>query len=145
MHNDQQAWSLQRTLYSFACTQHAFGELPQKTTMVIEESRKICTHSFQPTYELRKWRSSFLAIEFVYAIKTRRRFHSIKLWQDLGHYWLPSLRWKGLHFLLFRINKLNRDFFHWQFFSLVCPMRNHVTLPLSHQSLSACKHGGYRE
>ena len=40
MHNDQQAWSLQRTLYSFACTQHAFGELPQKTTMVIEESKQ---------------------------------------------------------------------------------------------------------
>ena len=40
MHNDQQAWSLQRTLYSFACTKHAFGELPQKTTMVIEESKQ---------------------------------------------------------------------------------------------------------
>ena len=40
---------------------------------------------------------------------------------------LSSSRWKGLHFLLSRINKLNRDFFHWQCFSLVCPLRNHVT------------------
>ena len=41
---------------------------------------------------------------------------------------LSSLRWKGLHFVLSRINKLNRDFFHWRFFSLVCPLRNHVTI-----------------
>ena len=31
------------------------------------------------------------------------------------------------------------------FFSLVSPLRNHVTLLLSHQSLSAFKDGGYRE
>ena len=29
--------------------------------------------------------------------------------------------------------------------SLVCLLGNHVTLLLSHQSLSACKDGGYRE
>ena len=34
---------------------------------------------------------------------------------------LSSLRRKGLHFVLSRINKLNRDFFHCQCFSLVCP------------------------
>ena len=33
---------------------------------------------------------------------------------------LSSLRWNGLHFLLSRINKLNRDFFYCQCFSLVC-------------------------
>ena len=31
---------------------------------------------------------------------------------------LSSLRWKGLHFLLSWINKLNRGFFHWHFFHL---------------------------
>ena len=36
---------------------------------------------------------------------------------------LSSLRWKGLHYLLSRINKFNRDFFHWQCFSLVCPLK----------------------
>ena len=71
-------------------------------------------------------------------------FMYIEFWQDLRHYCLPwghlrsplhakkvtmitfthiltlsSLRWKGLHFLLSRINKLDRDFFHWQFFSFV--------------------------
>ena len=30
-------------------------------------------------------------------------------------------------------------------FSLVCPLRNHVTSHLSHQSLSTCKDDGYRE
>ena len=58
---------------------------------------------------------------------------------------LAPLRLKGLHFLLFRINKLNRDFFHWQFFSLVCPLRNLVTSLLSHQSLSSCKDCGNHE
>ena len=29
---------------------------------------------------------------------------------------LSSLRWKGLHFLLSWINKLNHNFFYWQFF-----------------------------
>ena len=50
---------------------------------------------------------------------------------------LSSLRCKGLHFLLpmYSIHiLLNRDFFHEQFFSLVWPLRNHVTLLLSHQS-----------
>ena len=42
---------------------------------------------------------------------------------------LSSLRWKGLHFLLSRINKLNRDFFHWQCFSLVCFLRNQQPRP----------------
>ena len=50
---------------------------------------------------------------------------------------------KGLHFLLFRMNKLDRDFLHWQTLSLVCPLRNHVTSLLSHQSLSECKDGGW--
>ena len=48
-------------------------------------------------------------------------------------------------FLLSRINYPNRDFFHWQFFSLVFPLRNQVTSFLPYQSLSACKAGGYRE
>ena len=39
----------------------------------------------------------------------------------------------------------DRDFLYWKNLSLVYPVRNHVTLLLSHQSLSACKDGGYRE
>ena len=42
-----------------------------------------------------------------------------------------------------RINKIHRDFLHWQILSLVYALRNHVTSRLSHQSLSACKDGGY--
>ena len=37
------------------------------------------------------------------------------------------------------------DRLYWQISSLVCPLRNHVTWLLSHQSLSACKDGGYRK
>ena len=47
--------------------------------------------------------------------------------------------------MLSRINKLDRDFLLWQFFSLVGPLTSHVTLFFSHQSLSACKDGGYLE
>ena len=36
----------------------------------------------------------------------------------------------------------DRDFFYWKNLSLVSPLKNHVTLLLSHQSLSACKDGG---
>ena len=50
-----------------------------------------------------------------------------------------------LHFLLSRINKLNRDFLNWQILSLVCPLRNHVTLLLYHQFVKARKEGGYLE
>ena len=39
-------------------------------------------------------------------------------------------------YFLSRINKLNRAFFHWQFFSIVCLLRNHVTLLSSHQWVS---------
>ena len=35
---------------------------------------------------------------------------------------LSSLRWKGLHFLLCGINKLNLDYFHWHFFYLFSPL-----------------------
>ena len=48
-----------------------------------------------------------------------------------------------LHFLLSRINKLNRDFLNWQILSLIYLLRNHATLLLSHQFLKACKDGGY--
>lgn len=60
---------------------------------------------------------------------------------------LSSLRWNALYFQLSRINKVDGNFLYWQIsLSLVCPLRNHhVTLPLSHLSLSACKDGGYRE
>ena len=34
---------------------------------------------------------------------------------------LSSLKWKSLHFLLSRINKLNRDVFHWQVFFTCFP------------------------
>ena len=45
-----------------------------------------------------------------------------------------------------RIYELDRDFVHWQILSLVCsPQRNHVTLLLCRQSLSACKDVGYVE
>ena len=127
---------------------------------------------------MNKWQNlpvRVIAVEFVYSIKTRRRFHghAKRTYRVLARFTsllfamrtstiatahkdetmltsthiltLSSLRWKGLHFLLSRINKLNRDFFHWQLFSLVCPLKNHVTLLLSHQSLSACKDGGHRE
>ena len=116
-----------------------------------------------------------IAVEFVCSIKTRQRLHSQakRTYRVLARFTsllfamristvgttykkvtiitsthiltLSYLRWKGLHFLLSRINKLNRDFFHWQFYSLVCPLKNHVTMFLSHQSLSACKDGGHRE
>ena len=34
-----------------------------------------------------------------------------------------------------RINNFNCDFLHWQILSLVCPLKNHVTLLLSHSVL----------
>ena len=42
---------------------------------------------------------------------------------------LSSLRWKGFHFLLSRINKLSRDFFHCQCFLLVGPLKNQQPHP----------------
>ena len=45
----------------------------------------------------------------------------------------------SIHFLLFRINKLDLNFLYRQTLSLTCPLRNHVTSFLSRQSLSACK------
>ena len=42
---------------------------------------------------------------------------------------------KSSHFLLSKINKLDRDFLHGQIFSLVFPLRNHITLILSHHCL----------
>ena len=56
---------------------------------------------------------------------------------------LSPLTQKVVHFLLSRINKLDRDFLYWKNLSLVCPLRKHVTSLLSHQSLSACKDGGH--
>ena len=51
----------------------------------------------------------------------------------------------ALHFLLSKINKLDSDFSCWQILSLVCPIRDHVTLHLSHQPpRSAFKDGGCR-
>ena len=38
------------------------------------------------------------------------------------------------HYLLSRMNKLDCDFLYRKNLSLVCPLRNHVTLLLSHQS-----------
>ena len=43
------------------------------------------------------------------------------------------------------INKLDHDFLHWQLLSVVCPLRNHVTLLFSHQSFTTCKDVGYGE
>ena len=40
--------------------------------------------------------------------------------------------------MLSRINKLDRDFLYWKNLSLVCPLRNHVTSLLSHQTLIYC-------
>ena len=45
---------------------------------------------------------------------------------------LLSLRWKVLHYLLSRINKLNRDFLHWNLLLLVCHLRNYMTLHCFH-------------
>ena len=58
---------------------------------------------------------------------------------------LSSLIEKVVHFLLSRINKLDRDFLYWKNLSPVSPLRKHVTSLLSHKSLSACKDGGDRE
>ena len=58
---------------------------------------------------------------------------------------LSSLIKKVVHFLLSRINKLDRDFLYWKNLPLVCPLRKHVTSLLSDEFLSACKDGGYRE
>ena len=49
------------------------------------------------------------------------------------------------HFILCIINKVNPEILDCQISSLVCLLRNHVTLLFSHQSLSTCKDGGYRE
>ena len=87
-----------------------------------------------------------IAAEFVYSIKTRQWFHCHAkcTYQVLGTFTsllftmrtstvataykkvaiitsthiltLLSLRWQGVHFLLSRINELNHDFLHWQFF-----------------------------
>ena len=55
---------------------------------------------------------------------------------------LSSSRCKVLYFLFSRINKLNRHFLRWHFFfQLFAP----IETILSHQSLSACKDGRYRE
>ena len=43
------------------------------------------------------------------------------------------------------INKLECDYSYWQLLSLVCPLKYHVTLFLTHQSLRACTDSGYRE
>ena len=43
---------------------------------------------------------------------------------------------KSSHFLLSKINTLDRDFLHGQIVFLVCPLRNHITLILSHHSLT---------
>ena len=43
---------------------------------------------------------------------------------------------KSSHFLLSKINKLDRAFLHGQIVFLVCPLRNHITLILSHHSLT---------
>ena len=52
----------------------------------------------------------------------------------------------SIHFLLSRINKLDRNFLYQQTLSLTCPLRNQVTSFLSRQSeLSACKMAGCRE
>ena len=89
-----------------------------------------------------------MVTEFVYSIKTGRRFHGhakctyrvlarftsllfamrtskvataykkVTMITSTHILTLSSLRWKGLHFLLSRINKLNRNFFHWHFFHL---------------------------
>ena len=58
-----------------------------------------------------------------YCIQKRNNDHSL-------YSYLPllSLRWKVLHYLLSRINKLNRDFLHWNLLLLICPLRNHMTL-----------------
>ena len=58
---------------------------------------------------------------------------------------LPSLTWQVLHVLFLRINKRGRDYLYWQLLWVVCPLRNHVTLCLSHHALRVCKDGRYRE
>ena len=59
----------------------------------------------------------------LYCIQKRNSYHFLSL--IIYH-----------HFLFSRINKLDRDFLNWQLLALVCPLRNHVTLLLSHQSVS---------
>ena len=112
-----------------------------------------------------------IAVEFVYAIKTRRRFNSlakstfrvstrftsllfavrtstvaiasteVTTFTSTHNLPLSSLLSKVLYFLLSRVNKLDRDFLHCQLLSFVWPLRNHVTMRFSHQSFSACKDG----
>ena len=116
-----------------------------------------------------------IAVEFVHSVKTRRRFSSlakstfrvstrftsllfavrtskvaivskeVTMFTSTHNLPLSSLLSKVLYFLLSRVNELDRDFLHWQRLPFVCPLRNHVTLPFSHQSFSACKDGGCRE
>ena len=69
----------------------------------------------------------------------------VKMITSIHNLPLSSLIQNVVHFLLSRINKLDRDFSYWKKLLLVYPLRNHVTSLLSHQSLSACKDGGHRE
>jgi len=58
---------------------------------------------------------------------------------------LASVEEKLFHFLLFRINNLDRNFLYRQTLSLTCPLRNHVTSFLSRQSIRARKMAGCRD
>ena len=115
-----------------------------------------------------------IAFEFVYFLKTRERLNGrakctvsvstscTSLLLSGGHSSIRSKWWfqfstiimicyhhlsdkKVLICLMSTIYKLDFGFVHWQILLLVCPLRNHVTLLLSCQSLSTCRDGGYRE
>ena len=63
-----------------------------------------------------------------------------KMINSTRYFAIIVFRMKSYLFLLSRINKLDRDLWHWQIFSFVLPLRNKVILLLSYQSLiSACK------
>ena len=113
-----------------------------------------------------------IAVEFVYAIKTRRRFNrlakvtfristrltsllfamrtstvataskKVTMYTSTHNLWLSSLKWKVLYFLLSRVNKLDRDFLHRQLLSFVCPPRNQVTLLFPISPLARAKMAG---
>ena len=101
-----------------------------------------------------------IAFEFVYSIKTRPRFNShSKVTQDLRHYYMPNGHLRSVllpnkvqmntftNNLPFVEDKQTRPRFLESpvFFTCFHPEKPSDIQLLSHQSLSACKDGGYRE
>ena len=104
-----------------------------------------------------------IAVDLVYSLKTKRRFNShakcavwvstkltslllvvmtstvataskkVKMVTSTHNLPISYFILKVIHFLLSRINKLDRDFLYWKILSLVGPLRSHVTSVLERE------------